>query len=408
HTVYAASNNPGSGIYRFIIGSSTQWERIDSTLPAGAIIKQLALAANGALYAANEAPNGGMERCINPKPTSGVTFETVTRGLSASATLSGLWQRNGQLWSIDSHNITNINLLTYNDTLVLPAEQTSPEDETSGIGILVNHTVRNVTLDWETLEGATSYEWQCNYVTDFSTVPADLSGITTSSSIRLPALEPATTYYWRVRAHAPVLSPWSSKRSFTTSMDTEEVSLKPEIPLPGALDVSIKPIFQWTAVLGAEAYELLVATDAEFNHPVVVKINEYALKTNAWNCDVSLEYHTVYYWKIRATTASTCSAWSSVGIFTTEFVQRENNNASFAPPTTTQLLTQELLAAISTPTISPSTSPPFPLSAPTSSTAASHLLDIPAWMIYFIGGLFGIIFLALLIVLVVVIKIKRL
>ena len=94
HTVYAASNNADSGIYRFIIGSSDSWEEIDDTLPAGAIINRLAFSANGVLYAANENPDGGMERCINPRFSLGPTFETVTRGLSDGANLSGLWQRN--------------------------------------------------------------------------------------------------------------------------------------------------------------------------------------------------------------------------------------------------------------------------------------------------------------------------
>jgi len=404
HTVYTASNDADGGIYRFIIDSSDSWEEIDDTLPTGAVINQLAFSVSGALYAANENPDGGMERCINPRFSLGPVFETVTRGLSNGATLAGLWQRNRQLWSTD---LNSVNLITYYDPLTLPPTQVSPENEVSGIGSLVNHTVRNITIDWKTLEGATSYEWQCNYNTDFSTIPDGLNGTTSASSVRLPALEPATTYYWRVRACAPVLSPWSLKRSFTTSMDTESVNLQPETPSPGASGVAIKPVFQWTAVLGAEAYELLVATDADFNHPVIVKINEYALKTNAWNCDVSLDYNTVYYWKIRATTATTYSAWSSVGIFTTETASPAENESPTPTPTPAPSITQKLLAALSSPTIVPSPSPPLPPSAPASSAAVNQLPDMPAWIIYLIGGLFGIVFLALIIVLVIVLKIKR-
>jgi hypothetical protein len=401
HTIYAASNIADSGIYRFIIGSSDSWEQIDDTLPAGAITNRLAFSVNGVLYAVNEHANGGMERCLNPRFSLGPVFETITRGLSDGSMLMGLWQHNQQLWSLDNHNANDVKLLTYHDTLALPPVQISPEDGISGIGSLVDHSVRNIIIDWETLDGATSYEWQCNYITDFSTVPDDLNGTTSASSVRLPALEPATTYYWRVRACAPVLSPWSEKRSFTTSMDTENVNLKPETPSPGASEVAIKPVFQWTAVIGAEAYELLVATDGDFNHPVIVKMNEYPLKNNAWECDVSLDYDTVYYWKIRAITASTYSAWSSIGIFTTESVPSEENMP--LTPTPPISITPELLATFSSPTILPSTSPP---SAPKSSSAAT-ILDMPAWMIYLVGGLFGIVFLALLIVLVVVIKIRR-
>ncbi len=405
HTIYAASNSVDSGIYRFIIGSSDSWEQIDNTLPTGAVINRLTFSVGGILYAANEHSDGGMERCLNPRYSLGPVFETVTRGLSDGATLMGLWQRNHQLWSLDNHDFNDVKLLTYNDTMSLSPTQISPENEVSGIGSLVDHSIRNITIDWETLEGTTSYEWQCNYITDFSTIPDGLHGTTAASSVRLPALEPTTTYYWRVRACAPVLSPWSEKRSFTTSMDTESVNLKPETPSPGALGVAIKPVFQWTAVISAEAYELLIATDADFNHPVIIKMNEYALKTNAWNCDVSLDYNTVYYWKVRATTTGTWSSWSSVGVFTTESVPSVENES--LTPTSALPITPKLLATLSTPTIAPPTSPSFSPSTPMSPSSDNTVLGMPAWMIYFSGSLFLIVFLALIIVLVIVLKIKH-
>ena len=414
-TVYAASDTAGSGLFRFIIGQSDEWESIDGTLPAGAITNRLAVSGNGVLYAVSSNPDDGMERCLNPRLASGPVFETVTLGLSDGAALSCLWQCGSRLWSID---ISDCRLMTYCDTLTSPAVQVVPENGTSGIGSLVDHTVRNITIDWETLEGATNYEWQCTYNTDFSTVPAGFNGTTSASSIRLPSLEPATTYHWRVRACAPVCSPWSSKRSFTTSMDTEGVDLQPEIPAAGAQGVSTKPVFQWSAVIGAEAYELLVATDADFSHPVIVKMNEYALTTNAWQCDVSLDYATTYYWKIRATTASTSSAWSSTSVFITESAPVIDETPPPEPPDITTSLDDSLMSlssldgiqsfpanssleqAAALPPVTPATSP-----APT--TIVNQLPDMPGWLIYLIGGLLGIVFLALMIVLVIVIKIKR-
>jgi len=304
--------------------------------------------------------------------------------------------------------------MTYRDTLTSPAIQVLPENGTSGIGSLVDHTVRNIDIDWETMEGATNYEWQCSYSTDFSTIPAGFNGTTSASYIRLPTLEPATTYYWRVRACAPVHSPWSPKWSITTSMDTEGVNLKPETPTAGAEGVSIKPIFQWTAVIGAEAYELLVATDADFTHPVIVKINEYSLNTNAWQCDVSLDYETTYYWKVRATSASTYSAWSSTGVFTTESAPTTDESPPTEEPDITTALDDPLMSLSPSLNLQPFPSNPsteqsmiLPQSTPAPTTIINQLPDMPGWLIYLIGGLFGIVFLALLIVLVIVLKIKR-
>ncbi len=109
NTVYAASHcykgaEHSSAIYRFIIGTSTKWESIDSTLPDDAIIERLIVSADGTLYAANVKADGGMERCLNPTYPLGPKFETVTRGLDDSAALSGLWLSDNRLWSIDTKN----------------------------------------------------------------------------------------------------------------------------------------------------------------------------------------------------------------------------------------------------------------------------------------------------------------
>ncbi|GAH72648.1 unnamed protein product, partial [marine sediment metagenome] len=214
--IYAASDTPDEGIYRFTIGTSTEWENIDS--PTGGMLGQVAVSADGTLYATNFKADGGMERCLNPTYSLGPTFETVTRGLDDGATLTKLWLQDNRLWSIDT---ANVRLMTFTDSLTLPVTLTSPPDKAQGIGIITNDTVKDVELDWETLSGATTYEWQLDDDTDFSSVPASFEGDTEAGSERLPALEPATTYYWRVRATEPVLSPWSDKWSFTTSMDSE-------------------------------------------------------------------------------------------------------------------------------------------------------------------------------------------
>jgi len=309
NTVYAASDTPDKGIYRFIIGTSTSWKSIDSTVPDGATINQLIISADGILYAANSKAAGGMERSLNPTYPLGPVFETVTRSLDDNATLSGLWLHHNQLWSIDT---TNDRVMTYTDSLTLPVSQTSLPNKASGIGST------NVSLDWETSSGATEYKWQLDYDTDFSTVPTGFEGNTKASSARLPTLEPATTYYWQVRATEPVLSPWSPKWSFTTSLDSAVTAPKLSAPEAGASGVPLKPVFQWSAIAGADSYELLVSTDVSFANPEIVKIGDYALPATAWQCDVNLDYDTTYYWKVRARNSETYSAWSATGALTTE------------------------------------------------------------------------------------------
>ncbi len=388
-TVYAASDatsTTGSKerIYRFIIGKSDTWESIDSTLPTGGMLSQLAVSADSILYATNSKANGGMERSLNPTYPLGPTFETVTRGLDDGVKLSGLWLQGSQLWSIDTQNTR---LMTYTDSLALPVTLTSPPNKATGID------TRNVSLDWETLKGATEYKWQLDYETDFSSVPSEFEDDTSGSSARLPALEMATTYYWRVRATQPVLSPWSAKWSFTTSLGTAVIAPELYSPKAGASGVPLKPVFQWSAIAGADSYELLVSTDASFSSPIIVKIGDYALPATAWQSDVSLDYDTTYYWKVRAKGSTSYSAWSAVGAFTIE-----------SPPT-------ELSPALELSSPISSTSPPLPPSPPPPPSPSSPpppvQSTLPDWVIYLTGALLLTTVLLLITLLVLVVGIRQ-
>jgi photosystem II stability/assembly factor-like uncharacterized protein len=312
NTVYAASDAAGEGIYRFIVGKSDAWENIDS--PAGGMIGQIIMSAEGTLYATNFKADGGMERCLDPTYPLGPTFESVTKGLDDGAKLIGLWLRGNTLWSIDS---AHTKLMTYSDSLTQPVILTSPPDEAPGVGTIVNDTVKNISLDWETLEGATKYHWQLSDESNFSNF-LGYEGDTEVTSARLPALDPATTYYWQVRVTKPVLSPWSDKWSFTTALGTEALAPKLDSPEAGASGVPVRPIFQWSAIAGADNYELVVSTEATFDNPTILKSGDYALPATAWQCNIALNYNTTYYWKVRAVGSDTYSLWSAVSAFTTE------------------------------------------------------------------------------------------
>jgi len=396
--VYAASNTADKGVYRFTIGTSTDWESIDSTLPSGGTLNQVIVSTDGTLYATNSQTDDGMERCLNPTYSLGPTFETVTRGLSDNATLSGLWRFDHRLWSIDT---TQAKLMTFIDSLTSPVVLTSPPNKAVGIGNLINYTISNVSLDWEAMTGATSYQWQLDYDTDFSTVPTGFEGNTKASSTRLPAIESATTYYWRVRATEPVLSPWSTKWSFTTSLDTEATTLKLESPKAGATGVLIRPLFQWTAVAGADTYELLVSTEIQFATPSIIKTGTYALPTTAWQGDISLNYDTTYYWKVRAISTNTQSAWSAVSTFTTEPFPSSSVSTPVPP------------ILIPVPATPPSPAPPPVLPAPAQPVLPpmppppTQTPTTPDWVIYLIGALFLTIIILVITILVLAIGVRR-
>jgi hypothetical protein len=318
-TIYAASDSPGGGIYRFVVGDDTKWESIDNSLPLGGMVGALAVSTNGVLYAANFQQvdtgdgEGGVERCL--ESASGATFETVTHGLDGGATLVGLWLYGNQLWSIDT---TNIRLMTYHDSLAQPVSLISPENQAQDIGAVVGDAIDGVRLDWETLDSATSYQWQLDDDDDFSSVPDGFEDTTSASSVGLSELEVDTTYYWRVRAIKPLLSPWSAEWSFTTSLDEELDAPQLESPQLGAIGVPVKPEFRWSDVDGAEGYELTVSSSPSFGECEISMVGDNALPGNVWQSDISLSYGTTYYWRVRAVSSGTSSDWSDIGVFTTE------------------------------------------------------------------------------------------
>jgi len=347
-TIYAASDTSDSDIYRFIIGESDNWQGIDATLPRGgpnpSKLVQLVVSVDGALYAVNSQPvdaageEGGMERCLNPSYSPGPTFKTVTLGLDDGASLDGLWLSGNKLWSVDT---ANTRLMTFTDSLTAPVIPTSPPDRASGID------TRNVTLRWRSVSGATRYEWQVDYDTDFSNVP--LEDDTQANPVRLPEqLELATTYYWRVRVTEPLSSPWSATRSFTTSLGSSVIAPSLRSPGAGAKNVESRPVFQWSAIAGADSYELLVSNNISFDNPVIERTGTQALPATAWQCDISLDNDTTYYWKVRASGSSSYSAWSAVSAFITKS----------SPANESSPATEPSPAIESAPVLEPPSSPP--------------------------------------------------
>ena len=414
-TVYAASDaetatDSRERIHRFIIDRSDNWESIDDTLPDDALINQLVISAEGLLYAVNsqqvDATNGegGMERSLEPTYPLSQTFETVTHGLDDGATLNGLWACENQLWSIDT---TDTKLMTYIDTLSVPVTLDSPPNEAPGL------ETTNVHLDWAGLAGADEYKWQLDYETDFTSVPDGFEDNTDTSMAYLPELEPATKYYWRVRATKPVLSPWSSKWSFTTVLGSSNVACKLLSPEAGVSDVPLKPVFQWGAVAGADSYELLVSTDAFFASPLIAKIGDYALPATAWQSNISLEYDTTYYWKVRAGSSNSYSTWSAVGAFTTNSPLPEPTVAEESSPA--ELLTSEPSQS-EPPQPEPSTvesqpygslaSPPLVLEVPPLELPPVQL-TVPDWAIYSTLALQLTVVLLIVILLVLVVITRR-
>ena len=315
-TVYVASRAAVSAqsrqrLFRMTLGTLGAWESITATSAEGATVGSL-LPTSGCLWATDSQPVdtagalGGVLRTLDPMSPNGATFEAVINGLSDGAVLEDLWASSYRVWSVD---VQNVRIVTFFDSLQMPPVSGSPEDGTQGLA------TSGLRLQWNPAPGATRYRWQVDYDGAFASVPDGLEGNTEATSKRLPALTPGTTYYWRVRATEPMLSPWSIAKSFTTSLGSEALELMS--PKAGADDVPLAPVFQWSAVPGAESYEMMVSTDSRFIDTVINRCNALALPATAWQSDTNLEYGETYFWKVRGWSSTSFSAWSAVGAFTT-------------------------------------------------------------------------------------------
>jgi hypothetical protein len=106
---------------------------------------------------------------------------------------------------------------------------------------------------------------------------------------------PGTIYYWRVKATAPVASPWSEVRSFVYESLAEPFAISgPEV---GATSVSVEPTLSWAVYKGAVLYELVISEDPSFEIPTLTtNVENNFFKAEG---EDALKYSTTYYWRVR-------------------------------------------------------------------------------------------------------------
>lgn len=376
-------------IFRFTVGQSANWQSVNGSLPENTTIKQLTVASDGTLYALNTQAvlavdkKGGVVRSLNPAQPS-PTFETMLRGLDDTTILKMFSASGNTLYTTDN----NTRLITFADSLTLPVTLTFPENKALGVD------TASLVLKWQTLNGATEYEWQVADKPEFTNILPTLTGTSESASARVTSLTPATNYYWRVRATKPFLSQWSEGLTFTTVPGGTNVVPLLAFPEPGA-KTGPKPVFQWGTITYASKYELLVAKDTAFSDIVIEKCGDKALSSNAWESDVSLDSAT-YYWKVRACSNDSLGAWSAVSVFSIDPAPVQSTLSERTLPVQSEIRpSQTTVVVTQTQTQTPA--------APTTQTV-NVTLNIPTWIMYSGIGLLVAVVITLITMLMVTLK----
>lgn len=178
----------------------------------------------------------------------------------------------------------------------------------------VNQPVSNLVLSWIASAGAATYQVQVSKHQDFSAPTLDQGGITDVTKI-LTGLENGTQYFWHVRAtNASGNSGYSNPRSFTT-IPTAPVATTLSKPADAAVDVALKPVFNWKKVDGATSYHIQITDKADFT--TTMTSEDSTLGDTVFTQGSDLAFSTVYRWRVRTKNAGGVSAYSTPRTFKT-------------------------------------------------------------------------------------------
>jgi len=337
--IYAATNLPDEGLWRWTIGVSDEWEQLDediTQLAQGQRISGLAVSPEGTLYALRLEPasatTGGMTRWLNPSCPSDTDFEYDFINFSLPTDVSFdptvlftntvsyielTWDSDEtQVWSIDT---TEQRIYRFRDTLCKRGpDLESPEDEAViPLGSCPCDRPSSLTLDWEELSDVTEYEIAVYLDKDCTVqVWSGHSGdndITATGGNTPLSLSSGTAYYWKVRSDQPIKSPWSEVSSFALAL----VEVSGLYPTPSATSISVRPVFTWDSAGQDAGFEFVLARDSQFSDALVSMTGTDALISTSWTCDRELEYSTTYFWRVRPVSSSSQGEWAT-GAFTTE------------------------------------------------------------------------------------------
>jgi hypothetical protein len=167
----------------------------------------------------------------------------------------------------------------------------------------------NILLDWHDVTGALKYRFQV-FEGTFKLID---DSVFTNSQYQIPvgSIPANTSFYWYVNVTTlGGTSGWSTSWSFTTGLNvpTSPILL---IPMNGETGVPINVTFDWSSVAGATSYILHASKTQTFDSLVVNHT------TTISNASITLEYNTIYYWKMCALNYQGVGPWSIIFHFTT-------------------------------------------------------------------------------------------
>jgi peptidyl-prolyl cis-trans isomerase B (cyclophilin B) len=189
-----------------------------------------------------------------------------------------------------------------NDSVPDPPVLTQPAYDSTGV-------TATASFQWTTISSAVMYTIEFSTDSLFSTIEYTRdAGVNFTT---FPLMQPATTYYWRVKSNnGGHESIYSNVYRFTSLGAAELI-----YPADSAVNVNLNPFFQWHPGLEATSYLLQVATNISFTASSI-KVNLSGLVDTAvmaWG----LTPNTQYYWRVRTSIGTHIGFYSSKYSFMT-------------------------------------------------------------------------------------------
>ena len=171
-------------------------------------------------------------------------------------------------------------------------------------------------LVWTGDDLASTYSIQVSTTSDFTSVDVQQEEWP-NETYTLSQLEPATLYYWRVRATGDqATSEWSLAYQFLTADDGATQPSTPILssPVNGATDVLATDVdLEWVTAEDAVNYRVQLATSSDFS---VILVDVDGVLGTVYSA-AELFADTEYFWRVRANGPGGVSEWSDTFNFTT-------------------------------------------------------------------------------------------
>jgi len=175
-----------------------------------------------------------------------------------------------------------------------------------------------VELTWAPVIGALLYNVQVSKAPSrLYAVAAPVVGVLTEVSIGVGTLSDGQTYYWQVRVASTLMGaytgPYSDWQTFT--VEAVELHVAPTLikPVAAAVDVAVRPLFQWSGIEDATNFQLQVDEDPTFGSPV---IDETLGVQQTYQPAVALDWEETYSWRVKGVGLDWETTWSE-SIFVT-------------------------------------------------------------------------------------------